>query len=325
MNFNLAKSAMLVSVTIVNGGLLGERRDTMASALVESTYSIAHRRAKASKYLIDRKHKTVKAVVAASQRVREVVYRYTMPWGDEKMRLLPVKMEQEFRTKLNDAMAELEDARTDYVQAYPGLVSASERDLGELFDATQYPDADKVKSLFTSKVTYWPIPESSHFVAEIASEAAKSAKETIETEIENRLVEATYDMVKRAKEVVSAFSNKLEQVKPESFIDGDDDLYTELVGGTFRDSLTENIADMARLIEAMNLTGNDQIKKVVKDLRRLSEFSAATWRQLPYIYKKERPEAKKIADDIMVTLTMLDLKDQEVADMVSDAADYMDM
>src|SRR5258705_11231717 len=114
----LAKAAMLVSVSIVNGGLLGERRDNTASLLVENTYSVAHRRTKASKYLIDRRHKAVKQVVAASQRVREVVYSFTLPWGDDKARLLPVKLDETFRSKLTLPVAELNADRENYIKHY---------------------------------------------------------------------------------------------------------------------------------------------------------------------------------------------------------------
>lgn len=321
---NLAKSAMLVSVTIVNGGLLGERRDNTASALVESTYNVAHRRAKASKYLIDRRHKTVKGVVAASQRVREVVYRYSLPWGQDKARLLPVKTSDEFRTKLQVACDELEVARAEYIQAYPALVSASERDLGELFDAGQYPTPDKVRALFTAKVSYWPIPDSGHFVADISKEAAKEAKASIEAEIEERLIEATYDMVKRAKEVVGAFLEKLENTPVEMETpDPDNGFPQHKIQGTIRDSLIDNIKDTSRLIDRMNLTENAQIKKVVKDLERLCEYSAVCWRNSPYIYRVDRPQAISAAQEIMVNLQMLDLRDQEISDMVSDASDYL--
>src|SRR6266702_918083 len=176
----LAKSAMLVSVSIVNGGLLGERRDSQASELVETSFNVAPKRTKVSKYLIDRKHKSVKQVVAASQRVREIVYRYTMPWGDDKSRLLPVKLADDFRAKISVAILDLDEARENYIQHYPALVAASERDLGELFDRSQYPPIDHIRDLFTTKISYWPIPDSNHFLAEISEEAAKEAKDSIE-------------------------------------------------------------------------------------------------------------------------------------------------
>src|SRR6266446_10654771 len=128
IKMQLAKSAMLVSANIVNGGLLGERRDNVASLLVENTYNTAHRRTKASKYLIDRKHKSVRQVVAASQRVREIIYRYTLPWGDDKSRLLSVKLLQTFREKLNPAIIELKEGREDYIQPHRALVGTSELD-----------------------------------------------------------------------------------------------------------------------------------------------------------------------------------------------------
>ena len=308
----LAKSAMLVSVSIVNGGLLGERRDNVASLLVENTYSVAHRRTKASKYLIDRRHKAVKQVVAASQRVREVVYRFTLPWGDDKSRLLPVKLADVFRDKINVAVLELQEARENYIQHYPALVAASERDLGELFDRSQYPQANQIGDLFTTKVSYWPIPESNNFIAEISEEAAKEAKNSIESEIEQRLIDATYDMVKRAKEVVSIYIDKLEKFR----IKGDDGKSEN----NFRDSLVDNLKDTAHLIEQMNMTDNPQINKVIKDLRRLYGFSAWGLRKRHDI----RDKALSAGKEVLLNLTMLNLKDQEVSDMVEGTSDYMD-
>jgi hypothetical protein len=319
----LTKTAMLTSVSIVNGGLLGERKDSRATALVESTYNVAQRRAKASKFLIDRNQKCVKQVVAASQRVREVVYRYTMPWGDDKTRLLPVKLADTFKVKLGVAVAELEEARDDYIKEYPRLVKASELDLAELFDRSQYPTPDKVRDLFKTKVTYWPIPESNHFMAEISEGAAQEARDSIKREIEERLIEASYDMVRRAKEVVSIYVDKLENYKPAAMIEDQFGNKTkEASNGTaFRDSLVDNVKETANLLENMNLTNNPQINKVIKDLRRLSGFAAFHLRKTPSI----REKALTAGQEVLINLTMLDLKDQEITDIVSDASDYMDM
>lgn len=321
----LAKSAMLVSANVVNGGLLGERKDDKASALIEDTYNVAERRTKASKFLIDRKHKSVKQVVAASQRVREVVYKYTMPWGDDKTRLLPIKLVDTFKVKIGTALSELEEARENYLTHYPSLVSDSERDLAELFDRSQYPTVEKARLLFKSKVTYWPIPDSAHFVAEIAEEAAKEARDMIKREIEARLLDATYDMVRRAKEVVSTYVDKLENykpTKPQKKYLGTVLQEKEASNGTaFRDSLVDNVKETARLIESMNLTENPEIHKVIKDLNRLSGFAAYHLRRSDNI----RAQALTAGQQMLVNLTMLDLEDQEVSDMVTDASDYMDM
>lgn len=223
-------------------------------------------------------------------------------------------------------MRELEEARDDYVHAYPSLVSASERDLGELFDRSQYPTPDKIKELFKATVTFWPVPESNHFIAEISDKAAKEAKKGIESEIESRLIEAAYDMVRRARVVVSELIEKLENAK------------TTEIGGlaihpngklqsVIRDSLIDNISETADLIEKMNLTNNREIKKVIRDLRRLTGFSPYRWRQEPRIFGSKtvgKPAALEIANEVMMNLVRLDLKDQEVDAMIEDTSDYME-
>ncbi len=323
---SLAKAAMLVSVNVVNGGLLGERRDDQASALVTNTYQTADRRTKASKYLIDRQHKSVKRVIAASQRVREVVYKYTFPWGDDKVRGLTVKLADEFKVKLDTAIAERQEAIEDYIFNFPALVAASERELGPLFDRSQYPDTSRVRDLFKLKVTYWPMPESGHFVADVSAETAKTAKADIEREIEERLIDATYDMVKRAKEVVAAFVDKLESFEVKEETDPKRKAkHGNLKSDTiFRDSLVSNIQTTANLVERMNVTGNAQIKKVVKDLMRLVAMADVDHIRKPF-NKDYREKALSAGQEILINLTMLDLKDQEVSDMVDGTSDYMDM
>jgi hypothetical protein len=313
MKQDLSKAAMLVSVNIVNGGLLGERKDYDATELVQNTYDVADKRAKASKYLIDRKHKKVKAVVAAAQRVREVVYKFTNPWGDDKgsSRLLVAKLEPALRAHLDKAIKELEATWKDYVRVYPQLILDSKTDLGKLFDPSQYPAPDKIVSLFKVNVRYWPFPDSGNFVADISEDAAKTAKKEIEDEIEQRLLHATYDMVDRAKDVVSTLLDRLEGFKKKDKISG---------AKSFRDSLLSNIETTANLIENMNITDNHEIKKVVKDLNRLLEYSAYSLRN----YEDARKNTISVGQQVLANLTMLDLKDKEIANLVADAGDYLD-
>ncbi len=223
-----------------------------------------------------------------------------------------MKLADTFREKISVAILDLDEARENYIQHYPALVAASERDLGELFDRSQYPPIDHIRDLFTTKISYWPIPDSNHFLAEISEEAAKEAKDSIESEIEQRLIDATYDMVKRAKEVVSIYIDKLEK-----FRINDENGKSE---NNFRDSLVDNLKDTACLIEQMNMTDNPQINKVIKDLRRLYGFAAWGLRKRHTI----REKALSAGKEVLLNLTMLNLKDQEVSDMVADASDYMD-
>lgn len=319
----LGKHAMLVSVNIINGGLLGERKDAQASEMVQTTYNVSDRRAKASKRLIDPTDKRVKRVIAWSQRVREVIYKYTLPWGDEKMRLVPIGVVNTFRGKLKQALHELEEIREEYLHIYPDLVSQSEFDLGPLFDPSQYPSVDEARKLFQTNVNWWPFPETGHFIADVSRAAASEAKHSMEREIEERLIEATHDMVRRAQEVVAAFIEKLEATEA-TFQHHNDGVEVWKSNGVIRDSLIDNISETADLISRMNLTENPKIEKVARDLNRLCAYSAEHWRKFPKSFQDEKPKALTTAQEILANLQMIDMRDAEIHDMVSGGEEYMD-
>jgi hypothetical protein len=303
---NLAKSAMLVSVTIVNGGLLGERKDTTATAQMERRFDLHERRGKASKFLIDRRHPKVKAVVAASQRVREVLYKYTMPWGDDKSRLLPVGVHDDFKRKMADAEAELREAWDEYIQVYPALIASSERELGKLFDRSEYPSTGQARDMFTFKVTYWPLPVAGHFIAEVSEEAAKDATMAMSLEIETRLKEAAQSLVDRAKEHAQILLERLNSFK------------SKKDGKIIRDSLVNNCTEIGGMLMAMNITENKDIHALANDMRRLGYLTAESLRENTPVREGAKKMAKAILDKV-IDLNRLDL---EVADMVAEAAEY---
>jgi len=303
---DLAKSAMLVSVTIINGGLLGERRDKTATGYVERKFNLHERRAKASKYLIDRKHAKVKAVVAASQRVREVVYKYTLPWGDDKTRLLPVGVHDEFAKKISDAEHELRVAWEEYLQVYPALIADSERELGDLFDRAEYPKAHRAKEMFKFKLTYWPMPSSGHFVADIAKEAVAQATRQMSLEIETRLKEAAITLVARAKETVEIFVDRLENYK------------STADGKLIRDSLVNNCKEMSELLCNMNISDNQDIYDMARSLNRLGNLTAQELRD----DKSLRVDAIHRGKAILAKAIKMDTLDLEVSSMVAEAAEY---
>lgn len=307
---NLAKNAMLVSVTIINGGLLGERLDNTATNLVTSTYAIADRRAKASKWLIDRKHKSVKNVVAASQRVRNVVYRYTMPWGDDKSRLLSVEVYEDFNKAIKDAEGELKNAWDRYILAYPSLIADSERALGDLFDRSQYPLPERAKDMFRFSITLWPIPLSENFVANLTNKAATAAKEAIEKEIEQRLHDSTVDLARRARETVTTFVEKLKSFK--SNADGNRAI------NIFRDSLVDNCQHTGALIKALNFTNHKGIYDIANELCNLGLRSAEMLRTNP----ESRVTAIKRGEKLLKNLIKLENQDREISAMIVEASEY---
>lgn|SRR5512139_626701 len=281
------KNAMLVTVNVKHGGLLGQRIDKEASATVSNTYSASSKQVKAAKYLINRQNKKVKAVVSASQRIRDLVYKYTFPWGDSNLRMLPVKAHKEFTEKLNTAIRDFWDTVSEYETHYPYLVEDSKQNLtglGLLFDPAQYPPQDKIKSLFTVNVEYWPIPESGHFVADVAKEAADEARKALTELSVKRANEAVNNMLHRIEETVGEFVEKLAAYKKTD----------EKIIGIFRDSTVENVAEMARLVKSLNFSDDASLDNLAGQVARLARATADALRDDPTLRESFVNEGKTL-------------------------------
>lgn len=309
---NLSKRAMLVSVTISLKGLLGERRDRAASDLVTTTYSAKAKRAKASKYLIDRDHPKPRAIIAAAQQVRTTADRYTFPWVGG-LRLLPVTAHAQFTTKVDEALADLSAVEAEYLHIYPYLVSSSERDLGGLFKQSEYPPVEAVAKMFEHRYEFWPLPESGHFVADIAAEAAKEARDAITKATIERTNEAVNDLVGRVEKTVQVYVDKLAAYKPKATDETDG-----RVKGVFRDSLVENVAEMARLVRALNFTSDPGINSLATQVERLARHAAIALRD----DKEMRSSAISEGQALIHKLDSYRKVDSEVDDLIASVSDY---
>ena len=314
MKVDLARHAMLVSITIKLEGLLGERRDRGASELVETTYSVAHKRAKASKYLIDRRNAKVKAVIAAAQQVRAVAYRYTFPWGDSNLRLLPVTVHTQFKNDLEVSLSGLNHAIDEYVKIYPQLVKDSETELNGLFDSGEYPHVSKVRSMFKISSGYWPVPDSGHFVADIANEAADEARQSIIHDNSQRTADAINHLIARVEQTVKHFVDKLGAYRTEI-----DKFGKEKIFGIFRDSLVENVRDMSVLVRKLNFTNDASIEQLGKHLDRLTVSSADFLRE----NAETRQNMVLEGQALLAKLDAFRKTDIEVDAMIDSVSDYM--
>lgn len=146
-------------------------------------------------------------------------------------------------------------------------------ELGRMFDITQYPEAEQVARMFKSGVEYWPMPEGGHFVADIAEESAKEARETLTKANLERTNEAVNDLIGRVEKTVQMYVDKLAAYKPKANSESDG-----RIEGIFRDSLVDNVADMSRLIKALNFTNDAGLNGLATQVDRLARHTATSLR-----------------------------------------------
>lgn len=310
---------MLCAVTVKLGGLLGERRDREASDLVAAHYNANASRAKASKYLIDRKAKPVKQVVAMAQRVRATAYKLTFPW-EGSLRLLPAKAFDRFNNDIRSDILALEEAQHDYEAEYPALVRQSRRSqegLGLMFDVNDYPPVEQIHGMWRQSVTYWPMPETGHFVADICQDAVNNARRTMEESTKLLTNHAVNDLVQRVESTVASYVTKLSAYNPPFGPEHNGPRISE-PQGIFRDSLIDNVKTMGQLVRDLNFLNDPGLDLLATQLERLANYSADALRENHHLREGMANKGR----DLIASLDRLKRVDGEVGALISSISDY---
>lgn len=309
----LQKNTMLVGTTVKLAGFLGERKDTGATELIASKYQADEKAVKGAKFLIDRTYPAVKRGVAMAQRVRQCGYDYSFPWGDSKLRLLPVKARDDFDAKIQQAIADFWSViDNEYLPAYPHLVKEAEHRLGLLFDPHNYPNVNDVRKLFKCQVEYWPVPSGDNFIADIAQDAANEARQSLQRIAVERANEAVNETLTRIEKGVSLYVAKLANFKPADKAAGE-------MAKTFRDSATQNIEELADLVKKLNFADDAGINNLANQIQRLARYSCETLRE----DKMTRDAMIAEANGLIGKLDGMKKSDLESDQIIAAVADYM--
>ena len=190
----------------------------------------------------------------------------TLAWSDNGLRLLPVSNFMAYKKQLAVLESNYNALVDKFIEAYPNLVSAAAFQLGSLFDRTEYPDTDKIKSKFSFAYNFMPVPTSGDFRIDINEEAKREVLESCNNAYEQRLANAMQEAWNRLHDCLSRMSERLEvDVVDASDVDFRGSIHKPRV---FRDSLVENANEMVSLLSHFNLTKDEKLE----DARRMLEY-----------------------------------------------------
>jgi len=137
--------------------------------------------------------------------------------------------------------------------AYPNLVSAAAFQLGELFDRSEYPEADTIARKFKFNVNYLPVTMAGDFRVDIGEEAKAELMQSCHHAYEERLNNAMKEAWTRLHECLMRMSERLaDNEKGEKKI--------------FRDSLVENAVELTSLLKHFNLTKDANMEQARTEL-----------------------------------------------------------
>jgi len=243
----IQNSSMLADLNI--SVWTGRKQDKKVSEEIDAAKST---KTKAGNY-----HKKLLAGTDKLEQVQKLVgmirtwhYEQTLPWSDGGSRLLPMKNFFDYKATLSDYEQQFNDAVKEFLREYPTLVSAAAFQLGDLFDAEEYPDVDQLINKFKFRYVFLPVPDVGDFRIDVNEQHKEELVAQYESFYQNKLTEATKDVWDRLHECLSKMSGKLAGEEKQ----------------IFRDSLVNNAVDMCDLLTKLNVTNDTKLEAARKKL-----------------------------------------------------------
>ena len=217
----------------------------------------------------------------------------TKPWLDDRTRILPNMICIEHLAKIGEFKGAFYGAVDEFIAAYPKYVKEAEREMGDLYDATDYPSVKGMRDRFSFDFILTPCPDSGDFRSTLDPDQMKEIKANLDHHMDSQLKAAMQDTGYQIREVVQHMAERLKAYKP-----GDKKKGTK-TEGQFRDSLVENVRDLAGLLPAFNLNADPKLAELNQRIvDELCQHDADALREDDLIRKKVRVSADKILKDV---------------------------
>lgn len=165
----------------------------------------------------------------------------TLPWSDKGVRLLPTSMFLEYKREADARASYFHSKVTKFVAEYPNLVDAARYNLGDLFNAGDYPSADEVASKFGFRMVFSPVPEVGDFRLDINNDELAHLRSQYETAYTDRVGDAMKTTWDKLHTTLLTMSEKLTEPQGEET-------------KQFRSTFVTNAQEMCQLLSHLNIT-----------------------------------------------------------------------
>ena len=184
------------------------------------------------------------AITKLANEIRDWHGRQTLPWSDTGTRLLPMTNFFDYKQQLGVYEAEFKSRINTFIQQYPNIIQSMVYKLGNLFDRSEYPDADKIESKFNLRYTIMPVPETKDFRVDIADDIREEMQKEYQKAYEGRVETAMSDAWSRLHNTLEHMVDRLS---------GDDKKI-------FRNSLVDNALELTNLLTRLNVTKDPKLE-----------------------------------------------------------------
>lgn len=287
-NVSLASSALLVSIEV--NMWTATKQDRAISNEVTTQKNATADSAKVTKLLLSHSPHH-KALLNYRQTIYNWLQRITFDWAG-KIRLLPTFRIEQFNREFAAHEVEFNKLLEAFIKEYPSLVSDAAFKHGDMFDRSEYPEAQDVLSRFRLEKFVTVLPKDDFRVA-VADAIADDLRSQYNEQMKQITAGVGEDMRQQLVLYATRLRNACEEVQAEA---NEEAKSGKVKRRKIYESTFDNVRSMVDLIRNFNVTGDadlrdaaDKLDEILKahtlDALRESAFS--------------RNDAREDLDDIL--------------------------
>ncbi len=255
--------------------------DQVVTDEVQSSHKVTEDMVRVRKRLIP--SRITRAVSTAINNLRRYHEAHTLPWSDDRYRVLPGALWMQYHADMAGLRDALDTALADFVPVYSGWltdqVAANNTGvLGDTFNADDYPAPSTIVARYSVVIRPRPFSTASDWRLEVGEESANAIRSVVEAEIQETVDAAMKDIWLRFQDVLTKAAERLKkfgQPKPDAKPSKKN---KKTKTETFRDSLLDNVTSLLALVPALNITGDPKITEFAGRVQ--TEIAAYTPKQL---------------------------------------------
>ena len=205
------------------------------------------------------------AVRAYAQDTRIWLQKRTITWSDGGTRLLPSSAIFEVTSELDGRITEYDTRVARFVANYPVKISAAAFKLGQLFDRSEFPNADTVARKFNMHYIISPVPTAGDFRVDVQNDVGEFLKEQYSKAADARVTLMLREPWERAYETLLHAKERMEAAINYEANEADNKRNRPKI---FQ-SLFDNGLEMAKTLDALNITNDPQLADCAARMRRM--------------------------------------------------------
>lgn len=244
----------------------------------------------------------LKAVTQYATAFRQWIYDNTSAWDDGGWRIGRVTKHMDFMAEVGDRIVKFNELVEEFIAKYATARENARFTLATLFDESDYPGVNEVRSKFGICLDCQSLPNTEDFrvVDGLAQEEVDRLVNVARTGVEEKVSAAMQEAFQRLFGVVEKMASTLEDF-------GDQKIKK------FNNTLVSNIADIVAVMPALNILGDPKLDALAAEAKDLTSFDPDDLRKDDKSRKAAIEEARALMKKFSIAATVNPSKPKPVA------------